>query len=88
MLFLRSGLQGKDLAVVINNVAESDQDEFADLTVEKIFRASHVNCHSQAVITNSFIRQLIARPARSAIFSVGSNVTESPCEPRQVKVVS
>ena len=56
--------------MVINNVAESDQDEFADLSVEKIFRASHVNCHSQAVITNSFIRQLIARPARSAIFSL------------------
>jgi len=78
---LRCGMQGKDLAVLINNVAEFQHEEFADVSLETIYRASNVNCHAQAVLTNAFLNQLISRPARSCIVSVGTNAAE-PCNPR------
>ena len=46
-----------------------------------IFRASNVNCHAQAILSNYFLRKLIARPARSAVVSVGTNAAE-PQNPR------
>jgi len=78
---LRSGMQGKDLAMLINNVAEFQHDEFANVSLDTIFRASNVNCHAQAVITNAFLKQLMSRPARSAVISVGTNAAE-PENPR------
>ena len=44
-------------------------------------RASNVNCHAQAILSNYFLRKLIARPARSAVVSVGTNAAE-PQNPR------
>merc|ERR1712154_692403 len=78
---LRSGMQGKDLAMLINNVAEFQHDEFANVSLDTIFRASNVNRHAQSVITNAFLKQLVSRPARSAVISVGTNAAE-PENPR------
>ena len=56
--------------------------EFADASPETIFRASNVNCHAQAILSNYFLRKLTARgPARSALVSVGTNAAE-PQNPR------
>lgn len=78
---LRSGLQGRDLAIVINNVAEFQHDEFAKVSFDTLFRATNVNCHAQGVVCNAFLNQLMARPSRSAIISVGTNAAE-PQNPR------
>jgi len=78
---LKSGLQGKDLAVVINNVAEFQHEEFAKVSYDTLFRATNVNCHAQGVVCNTFLTQLMARPTRSAIISVGTNAAE-PQNPR------
>ena len=81
LLTYRSGLQGKDLAVVINNVAEFQHEEFAKVSYDTLFRATNVNCHAQGVVCNTFLSQLMARPTRSAIISVGTNAAE-PQNPR------
>lgn len=78
---LKSEMQGKDLAVLINNVAEFQHEAFGDVSFGTIFRASNVNCHGQAILTNAFLKQLVSRPARSCIVSVGTNAAE-PWNPR------
>ena len=79
---LDTALEGKDVAILINNVAEFQHVEFADASPESIFRASNVNCHAQAILSNYFLRKLTARgPARSALVSVGTNAAE-PQNPR------
>jgi len=78
---LDSAMKGKDVAILINNVAEFQHEEFAKVSMDTIFRASNVNCHAQAILTNYFLNKLIARPARSGIVSVGTNAAE-PQNPR------
>merc|ERR1711963_391310 len=78
---LDSALRGKDVAILINNVAEFQHEEFAKVSMDTIFRASNVNCHAQAILSSYFIKKLIARPVRSALVSVGTNAAE-PQNPR------
>jgi len=78
---LDSSLRGKDVAILINNVAEFQHEEFANVSTDTIFRATNVNCHAQAVLTSYFIKKLMARPAKSALVSVGTNAAE-PQNPR------
>ena len=40
-----------------------------------------MNCHAQAILSNYFLKGLTARPARSALVSVGTNAAE-PQNPR------
>ena len=65
--YFRSGLQGKDLAIVVNNVAEFQHEEFAKVSYETLFRATNVNCHAQGVICNTFLTKLMSRNTKSAI---------------------
>ena len=67
--------------MLINNVAEFQHDEFANVSLDTIFRATNVNCQAQAVITNAFLKQMMSRPARSAVISVGTCAAE-PENPR------
>ena len=78
---LDSCLKGRDVAILINNVAEFQHQEFAKVTADTIFRASNVNCHGQAILTNHFLPKLMARSVRSAVISVGTNAAE-PQNPR------
>lgn len=78
---LDSCLKGKDVAILINNVAEFQYEEFAKVSTETIFRASNVNCHAQAILTNHFLHKLIGRSAKSALINVGTNAAE-PQNPR------
>ena len=78
---LDAALRGKDVAILINNVAEFQHEEFAHVSTDTIFRATNVNCHAQAVLTSYFIKKLMARPAKSALVSVGTNAAE-PQNPR------
>ena len=78
---LDSALRGKDVAILINNVAEFQHEEFANVSTDTIFRATNVNCHAQAILSNYFIKNLIGRSARSALVSVGTNAAE-PQNPR------
>jgi len=78
---LDNALRGKDIAILINNVAEFQHEEFAEASTETIFRATNVNCHAQAILSSYFIKKLIARPVRSALVSVGTNAAE-PQNPR------
>ena len=54
---LDSSLRGKDVAILINNVAEFQHEEFANVSTDTIFRATNVNCHAQAVLTSYFIKK-------------------------------
>ena len=78
---LDSCMTGKDVAILINNVAEFQHEEFAKVSAATIFRASNVNCHAQAILTSYFLPKLLARPTRSALISVGTNAAE-PQNPR------
>jgi len=78
---LDSAMKGKDVAILINNVAEFQHEEFATVSTDTIFRASNVNCHAQAILSNHFLNKLIDRPTRSALVSVGTNAAE-PQNPR------
>lgn len=78
---LDSDLKGKDVAILINNVAEFQHEEFANCSLGTIFRATNVNCHAQAILSNYFLKKLIARPVKSALVSVGTNAAE-PQNPR------
>jgi len=78
---LDSCLKGRDVAILINNVAEFQHQEFTKVTADTIFRASNVNCHGQAILTNHFLPKLMARSVRSAVISVGTNAAE-PQNPR------
>ena len=74
-------LKGKDVAILINNVAEFQHEEPANLSTDTIFRASNVNCHAQAVLTSFFLKKLMSRPAKSALVNVGTCAAE-PQNPR------
>ena len=50
---LDGALRGKDVAILINNVAEFQHEEFAQASTETIFRATNVNCHAQGKIFRS-----------------------------------
>ncbi len=76
-----SCMRGKDVAILINNVAEFQHEEFAKVSAATIFRASNVNCHAQAILTNHFLPKLLARSTRSALINVGTNAAE-PQNPR------
>jgi len=78
---LKKGMHGKDLAILINNVAEFQHQEFAEVSCETILRATNVNCHAQAIVSNAFLKQLLKRSTKSAIISVGTNAAE-PHNPR------
>ena len=78
---LDAALKGKDVAILINNVAEFQHEEFANVSTDTIFRATNVNCHAQAILTRYFVKKLMARPAKSALVSVGTNAAE-PQNPR------
>ena len=64
-----SALSGKDVAILINNVAEFQHEEFANASLGTIFRATNVNCHAQAILSNHFLKKLISRPVKSALVS-------------------
>ena len=78
---LDAALRGKDVAILINNVAEFQHEEFANVSADTIFRATNVNCHAQAVLTSYFLKKLMARPTKSALINVGTNAAE-PHNPR------
>ena len=78
---LDAALKGKDVAILINNVAEFQHEEYANVSTDTLFRATNVNCHAQAILTSYFLKKLMARPAKSALVSVGTNAAE-PQNPR------
>jgi len=77
-------LAGKDVAVLVNNVAEFQHKDLVDVDWAYVLRASHVNAHSYAALARHFLPGLLARAkggVRSAIMNVGTNAAE-PQNPR------
>ena len=48
---LDSCMTGKDVAILINNVAEFQHEEFTKVSAATIFRASNVNCLKSLAIS-------------------------------------
>lgn len=75
---------GKDIAILINNVAEFQQKELVDSSWSYILRASNVNAHSSAAMARYFVPGFLGRHKQglqSAIINVGTCAAE-PQNPR------
>lgn len=75
---------GKDIAILINNVAEFQEKTLVDTSWSYILRASNVNAHSYAAMARYFVPGLLKRAdqgLRSAIINVGTCAAE-PQNPR------
>ena len=59
--YVNQAVKGKDVCILFNNVAEFQHEAFADTSIETIFRASNVNCHAQAILSQFFLKKLISR---------------------------
>lgn len=81
---LESKCSGKDIAILINNVAEFQEKKLVDSSWSYILRASNVNAHSYAEMARYFVPGLLKRAdqgLRSAIINVGTCAAE-PQNPR------
>lgn len=81
---LDSKCSGKDIAILINNVAEFQEKKLVDSSWSYILRASNVNAHSYAAMARYFVPGLLKRTdhgRRSAIINVGTCAAE-PQNPR------
>ena len=59
--YVNQAVKEKDVCILFNNVAEFQHEAFADTSIETIFRASNVNCHAQAILSQFFLKKLISR---------------------------
>lgn len=76
---LAEKLAGKDVAILINNVAEFQHLTLVDAPYDYILRASNVNAHSYAAMARYFVPGLLERCSdknRSAIINVGTCAAE------------
>jgi len=81
---LESKCSGKDIAILINNVAEFQEKKLVDSSWSYILRASNVNAHSYAAMARFLVPGLLKRTdkgLRSAIINVGTCAAE-PQNPR------
>lgn len=82
---VNAALEGNDLAVLVNNVAEFQHKKLVDADWDYVLRASNVNAHSYAAMANLLIPTLLARGeksgSRSAVINVGTCAAE-PWNPR------
>merc|ERR1719204_1062610 len=81
---IKAVISGKDVAILINNVAEFQQKKLVDSSWSYILRASNVNAHSYAAMARYFVPGLLKRTdkgLRSAIINVGTCAAE-PQNPR------
>jgi len=81
---IKAVISGKDVAILINNVAEFQEKKLVDSHWSYVLRASNVNSHSYAAMAIYFIPVFLARyeqGLRSAIINVGTCAAE-PQNPR------
>lgn len=81
---LKNKLEGKDVAVLVNNVAEFQHKLLIDAPWNYVLRASNVNAHSYAAMARHFVPGMLTRHAKgfkSAIINVGTCAAE-PQNPR------
>jgi len=81
---VRAKCSGKDIAILVNNVAEFQQKKLVDSPWDYVLRASNVNAHSYAAMARYFVPVFLARSeqgSRSAIINVGTCAAE-PQNPR------
>jgi len=82
---LKALVAGRDVAVLVNNVAEFQHKLLKDADWPYILRATNVNCHSYAAMAKFFVPMFLERYAqkqvRSAIINVGTCAAE-PQNPR------
>jgi len=81
---LKEKMKGKDIAVLVNNVAEFQNQDLVAAHWSYVLRASHVNAHSYAAMARILVPQLLARATggvRSAVINVGTCAAE-PQNPR------
>ena len=73
-------LQGKDVAILINNVAEFQSQALIDASWEYILRATNVNAHSYAAMLRYFVPKMLQRLERfgkkAAIMTIGNYFKE------------
>jgi len=78
-------LQGKDVAILINNVAEFQSQALVDASWEYVLRATHVNGHSYAAMLRYFVPKMLQREKisgkKAAIMTIGTCAAE-PQNPR------
>lgn len=76
---LQERLAGKDVAILVNNVAEFQHQLLVNAPWNYILRATHVNAHSYAAMARHFVPGLLARSSggvKSAIINVGTCAAE------------
>jgi len=82
---LDEALQGKDVAILINNVAEFQSQALADASWEYVLRATNVNAHSYAAMLRYFVPKMLQRleifGKKGAIMTIGTCAAE-PQNPR------
>ena len=81
---LNAAVNGQDVAILVNNVAEFQHQSIAEASANVIFRASNVNAHSYACLSRYFLPKFLARTNQGnkcAIISVGTCAAE-PQNPR------
>lgn len=81
---LNAKCAGKDVAILVNNVAEFQHKLLTDASWDYILRASNVNGHSYAAMAKYFVPKFLQRNtqgARSAVINVGTCAAE-PQNPR------
>merc|ERR1719471_1926658 len=81
---MKSKLARKDVAILVNNVAEFQHKKLVDADWAYIQRASNVNAHSYALMAKHFLPGMLVREQqglRSAVINVGTCAAE-PQNPR------
>ena len=82
---LKAKLDGKDVAVLVNNVAEFQHELLVSSSWSYVLRASAVNSLSYAAMSRHFVPGMLARfnssGKRSAVINVGTCAAE-PQNPR------
>lgn len=82
---LDRALQGKDVAILINNVAEFQSQALVDASWEYVLRATNVNAHSYAAMLRYFVPKMLQRlemfGKKGAIMTIGTCAAE-PQNPR------
>jgi len=82
---LDEALQDKEVAILVNNVAEFQSQSLEEASWKYILRATHVNGHSYAAMLKYFVPKMLKRQEisgkRSAIMNIGTCAAE-PQNPR------
>jgi len=81
---LATKLQGLDVAVLVNNVAEFQSQDLVEASWKYVLRATNVNAHAYAAMARYFVPKLLERAVggvRSAVINVGTCAAE-PQNPR------